>query len=197
MNIDKLVLDWYSDPANWQPHEPGAGDFDNSLLDMTKMIVDKNVLNVGCFYPNTELKYAWLANSWDAIDVSKYVIDRCKEMGYLKDIRVNFMNLDIREFSHYVDVYDTVLDFSSGDHLVYADYIIMLKNVKEALKKDGYFVTTYANLDYFDTPEAFGQWGYERRINSFELVELIKSYGFAIERNENKSSRSGIVARKI
>jgi len=196
MNIDKAVLDWYSDPANWQPHEPGAGDFDNSLLDIAKMIEAKHILNIGCFYPNTELNYAHLANSWLAIDFSTEVIIKCKLMKAIEPY-VDFLNIDIRTMSPYPRAFETVLDFSSGDHLIYDDYVIMLKNVSNIIRHGGYFVTTYANLDYFDSPEAFGQWGYERRIHSADLIELIKMYGFTIERNENKSSRSGVVARKI
>jgi SAM-dependent methyltransferase len=194
MDIPDLVHKWYSDPANWQSHLPDH--FDEGLIDKDKMIVGCSVLNLGCFYPVTEQRFAHLANYWCAIDFSPEVIKRCCKD--FPELRVRWQIQDMRHLPYADESFDTVLDYSSGDHLSLDDYVRTLNGIHRILGDCGYFIVSYANLDHFTDKErdVYGLYGYERRTPSSELKEILEVAGFTILRNENQTTRSGFVCQK-
>jgi len=193
MTPDQAVRDWYATPANWVPHEPHAADLDNDLV--APEILNKTVLNLGCFYPNTELLFAHRAYSWAAIDFTPEVIQRCqRDFPELKTY-VDFFLMSMTNLSWGASSFDTVLDLSSGDHLLLDDYKQTLKEVKRVLRRGGAFVVVYANLDHFPDgqTDVYGQWGFERRTNSKDMRKMLENTGFTIVREESNNVRSGMV----
>ena len=192
---DQAVRDWYATPANWVPHEPHAADLDNSLI-TPEVILYKRVLNLGCFYPNTELLFASRAESWVAIDFTQAVIKHCI-MDFPELHNVKFYLIDMKNLPWGSYCFDTVLDLSSGDHLLLDDYKQTLSEVKRVLTPGGTFIVVYANLDHFPDgqTDVYGQWGFERRTNSKDMREMLENTGFTIVREESSNARSGMVCR--
>jgi SAM-dependent methyltransferase len=186
-----LVKSWYSDPVNWIDPGEHAHDFDRHLL-FQSIIEDKDVLNLGCHYPRIEMDFAQLAKSWTAIDFSPEVIEKCKLL--VPD--VNFLVMDMVQLQFDDESFDTVLDLSSGDHLDAFNYALALQNIYDVLKPDGFFVTTYANLDYADAEETFGEWGYARWARSEDLKKILEIRGFKIIVNAPSGQRSGFLCQK-
>lgn len=190
MKPDKFVQDWYNNILNWVDPGFNAHDFDHNFID-NEFIENKDVLNLGCFFPRIEMYYAHMASSWVSIDFSKEVIERCKSFN----LTANFIEMDMRKLEFQDVCFDTVLDLSSGDHLLLDDYLLVLDEVKRVLKPGGHFVVTYANLDHFDKSEELGLYGYERRIHSKELKEILESKQFKIIRENSKFQRSGLLCQ--
>lgn len=192
----EAVKAWYSNIQNWKSHLPDH--FDEGLVYVDKMVVGKGVLNLGCFYPVTEQRFASLATHWCAIDICPAVIKRCNKQ-FPELANVSFRVADMTSLPYLDKTFDTVFDFSSGDHLTIENYIITIKEVNRVLVDNGYFIVSYANLDHFKDGirDMFGDYGYERRTPSSELKRYLNEGGFTILRNENKSTRSGFVCQKI
>ena len=196
MTPDQAVKDWYATPANWVPHEPHAADLDNSLV-ASEISLTKSVLNLGCFYPNTELLFAHKSLDWVSIDFTEEVIKRCiNDFPELHNY-VDFYVIDMKNLPWGINSFDTVLDLSSGDHLLLDDYKQTLGEVKRVLKRFGTFIVVYANLDHFPDgqTDVYGQWGFERRTSSKDMRKMLEDTGFTIVREESNSSRSGMVCR--
>ena len=193
---DQAVRDWYATQANWEPHEPHAADLDNSLV-APEISLTKCVLNLGCFYPNTELLFAHNTYKWISIDFTPEVIERCRNDFPELHNYVDFYCMTMKNLPWGNFVFDLVLDLSSGDHLLLDDYKQTLKEVKRVLIKHGTFIVVYANLDHFPDgqTDVYGQWGFERRTSSKDMRAMLENTGFTIVREESNSSRSGMVCR--
>jgi SAM-dependent methyltransferase len=188
------VKNWYGDPAHWVDPGERAHDFDKTLIPL-EIITNKHILNLGCFYPRIELALAGLAASWHSIDFSEEVIRRCKTF----ETPAMFNVMDMRSLQFLDNSFDTVLDLSSGDHMSFGDYYIVLEEVNRVLHKDGHFIVTYANYDHFDdySYDYYGEWGYERRTPSGVMICTLESFGFKILKEDNTGKRSGFLCQKL
>lgn len=196
--IQKQVTDWYS--ANWvfaanEATYPKHPDYvDCKLLNIPNMITDKYVLNLGCCYPADEIQFSKTAKTWYAIDISKELIKRCKEI--VNRPNVVFSVGDMASLSFQDEFFDTVLDFSSGDHLTEEKYKTTLKEVYRVLKPLGCFIVTYANLASFKQKDHFGDFGYFRATSEQDMVTWVTEAGLQVVRTENNGDRIGLVAVK-
>ena len=169
--VQDLVTQWYSKEHVFKDNAatyPKSIDYvDCKLLDVKKMITGKTVLNLGCCYPSDEMQFSRTAKKWTAIDVSPQVIDKCKNL--VSQSNVEFMVADMTNLSHFdAGGFNTVIDFSTGDHLTEESYKKALKEIYRVLSKNGYFLVTYANVASFPEKEYYGDFGY------FRLLVLLR-----------------------
>ena len=194
-NPTQVVQQWYSNFLNW---DSATHDYDThiGITPVAPLLKDKDVLNLGCFYPNIELALAAKAKSWHAIDFTPEVIDRCRAFTQLIGI-VKFEVMDMRYLELPANAFNVVLDLSSGDHLAFDDYMLALDEISRVLQPSGLFITTYANADVIGGEiEKWGPWGYERRICPVNLQAILEQKGFSLMLKDDSSSRAGMVCIK-
>lgn len=193
MKPDEKVKQWYGTAEHWNNSDHGYDNIIGSMR-IEPLIQNKDVLNLGCFFPNIELIFAHRAKYWCSIDFTPEVIGWCKKdfpelLNY-----VFFLEMDMRQLILPDESFDVVLDLSSGDHLDLYDYQTTLDEIKRVLRKHGYFIVTYANLDHFNgEEETRGNYGYERRISSKDLKTILQQKEFKIIDENSNSIRSGLV----
>ena len=193
-----LVKAWFSDPQYWAFSGKSNECIDRQLLKKVD-IIGKDVLNLGCFYPEDEIACAAPAKRWVAVDFCQEVIDRCKTLENIPSC-VEFLYQDIRCMDFQNEIFDVVIDFSSGDHLNIADFHTMIHEVHRILKSMGTFIITYQNSRFFQgDPDVWNQAsGYSRCIDPDDLKYILLSSGFDIKVSENESGdRAGIIAIKV
>lgn len=195
-NATEEVRKWYG--SRWEKVESNSAEklFDSSLVSTYNMVSDKVVLNLGCYYPVDELILGPLSKLWIAIDFCPEVIEHCKEVCTVP--QVNFQLADMRTLPFENETFDTVFDFSSGDHVTLEDYDKVLKQVWKVLKPYGIFLVTYSNIDFYadGLAEYTDYHGYERRIKPDDLAVLLMENGFKIEVDKRHNIRSGFILTK-
>ncbi len=199
-NIEPDVINWYSRDDMWEANShtyPKASNYiDCALLDVNSMVTDKTVLNLGCCYPSDEMQFSATAKKWVAVDFSPKVIERCKKLmaaDNLEFIEMNMKNLEFPE-----STFDTVLDFSSGDHVTEDDYNVVLTEVYRVLKPEGIFIVTYANRNVFISKDQYGDFGYWRCDTPEEMKGKLEKVGFKVIRQEGyPEDRAGAVGKKL
>jgi SAM-dependent methyltransferase len=184
---DEKVRAWYRDPARWKAHGKDASWIDRVLVDQGELLRNKDVLNLGCFYPEDEQAFMGIVNSWTAIDFTPEVIAWCKSwVGW--PAWVKFEVEDMRELSYGNESFDVVLDFSSGDHLMLGDMKRMLKEAWRVLRPGGRFVLVFtereasARLDPYWKEHSFrvGTFGFERVDTWNEMTVMVEQAGFHV-----------------
>lgn len=190
------VKAWYGDPKNWLSH--GVGQPDSDML-TPERLDGKDVLDVGCGFPDKELVYAHRARTWVAIDFVKTTVERARAMRPWAS-SVQFLEVDFLHPYFEPETFDTVCDFSSGDHLTLEDYRKFLREAFRVLRHGGHLIVAYANCDYFADPSvrdiAGGNFGYERRCSRQDMTDYLMETGFEVVSSEWLGLRSGIVGRK-
>lgn len=137
MTNDDHVKDWYGDPKNWLPH--GFGAPDTEML-MPEYLNGKDVLDLGCcFPPEKEMVHAAQAKRWVAVDFIPEIIEKCRALPNLPPQLV-FFTMDMRSLGLRDETFDTVCDFSSGDHLSLDDFKMVIIEAKRVLRPGGIVV---------------------------------------------------------
>lgn len=189
----ELVADWYR--IRWLSHGVGPPDVD---MLRPEYIVDREVLDLGCFFPDKEIVYAARARRWVAIDFLPEVIEQCIRYKAWPST-VEFLVMDFRKLEFGDSTFDTVCDFSSGDHVTESDWLKVLRECHRILRRDGVLIISYTNLDYCLDPTTRevvgGEFGYERRCTAPEMRKYLENSGFSVEW-ESLGKRSGVIARK-
>jgi SAM-dependent methyltransferase len=203
---DEKVRAWYRDPARWKAHGKDATWIDRVLIDQGELLRDKDVLNLGCFYPEDEQAFMGVVNSWTAIDFTPEVIQWCKSwVGWPNWMQ--FVVEDMRELSFGNESFDVVLDFSSGDHLMLGDMKRTLKEAWRVLRPGGHFVLVFtekkasARIDPYWEDHSFrvGMFGFERVDTWEEMTVMVEQTGFhvAVTTQDKKTERRvGLLAVK-
>lgn len=202
-SIDERVRNWYSITQEFRPY-PKDGTFaDTVMVGDGKLFTDAEVLNLGCFYPDDEIKYAKLAKRWVAVDFTPSVIERCKQIPAARP--ASFFVADVRRLVAFAtSTFDVVCDFSTGDHLLAEDFVKMLSEAHRVLRRGGHFIIAYYNrrwkANHLDgDPRAdFGyQFGYWRTNTPEEMRGLLEAAGFTVLRSVlEDDARAGMLARK-
>lgn len=178
---EDLVKTWFSQSENFRPSGKSESSVARRLINAVNL-AGKDVLNMGCFYPEDELEYGGKANSWTAIDLCEPVIKWCLE---IKDMpsQVIFLQKDIRATGFSDNSFDIVCDFSTGDHLTLQDFVSMIKEAHRVLRPSGLFLCSYQNATYF-VGEPLEHWrkdaGYSRSMTTLNAGLAIQSVGFYI-----------------
>jgi SAM-dependent methyltransferase len=168
------------------------------------------VLNLGCFFPEDEEAFGHLARTWLAIDFVKEVVARCVKYRPWPH-NVGFMQHDMRDL-HGTCVgdaqFDVVTDFSSGDHLLKEDWLLVVAEVFRVLRPAGHFLVCFANNEAFiaffgeswrERPAQSGEYGYVRTDTIAEMQAMLEAAGFEIVRKSHDNAgqlRTGMLARK-
>lgn len=194
------VTAWYSRQDMWVANSatyPKAPNYiDCVLLDVPSMVTGKKVLNLGCCYPSDELQFSETAMEWFAIDLSYEIVKRSFEL--VKDrSNVIILHMDMKELLFSNNYFDTVLDFSSGDHLLEEDYKKTLTEVHRVLFKDGIFIVTYANSHSFPKINYYGDFGYFRATDPLDMKNWVMDAGFTVLEEIITGDRAGLVAKKV
>lgn len=190
--IDDRVQKWYK--THFIPTGLGYKKLDWHLA-KKDMIKNKDVLNLGCHYPLDEFVLGIHARRWVAIDFTEEVIKRCKEEFKFPHMdRVEFWVADMRNLP-FSEEFDTVLDFSSSDHVKDERHHIR-EEVFRVLKPGGYHVVTYANREFFEKDEDHNQFGYEIHMTPLAIYAELTTVGFEIVDTDSTKARSGLVGRK-
>lgn len=191
------VIKWYSREDIWKQNSSNKtpDSIDRTFIDVDAYIKNKIVLNLGCFYPNEELSFSCHSKEWYAIDIVPEVIERASKLVPLKN--VHFEVMDMRNLNYPSNTFNTVLDFSSGDHLLWEDYRKTIKEVKRVLKPNGIFIVLYSNIAFYKEKieNCYGLHGYERRTNPLDMYALLKENNFFILKTQSTNVRSGIIGR--
>ena len=210
--VDHDVHVWYADKARWVPQGKTAGWPDRMLLDQGKLIDGRDVLNLGCFYPEDEIELAHRARSWVAIDFVPEVIDACRALRNgdvpgdpLWSPGLVFFVADMRELPFENESFDVVTDFSSGDHLLREDWHRVISEAHRVLRLDGLFLVCYANRTAFEAlgpywkegGDRFGDYGYVRTDTPAAMASMLEERGFTVIRRSHEADlRAGMLAVK-
>lgn len=189
---EAAVKTWYGTPDRWVA-EDKAHDW--AFIEPETMIDDKDVLNLGCFYPSDEWKFGARAKSWTAIDFTPEVVARCKIHGSWPDT-VSFTEMDMRFLRLAASSIDTVFDYSSGDHLPWEDWQEVVSEVHRVLRPSGVFVVMYANALHHGGPREEANYGYTRWSTPEAMRSSLEGEGFVVVKELTEYLRSGIVVRK-
>lgn len=198
MDATALVKAWFSQ-AN---HFRSSGKSDTTVARVLLQGIDltgKDVLNLGCFYPEDELAYGAQAKRWVAVDFCEPVLEWCRAVKNMPTT-VEFQFQDIRQLTFWDASFDLVLDFSTGDHLIPTDFTQMVLEAKRVLRPNGLFLCTYQNAKYF-VGEPLEYWeqdtGYSRSMTPDTAGLLIQSAGFYILKNIAETEpQAGLIAQK-
>ena len=193
---DSAVRAWYSNPQRFRPmDDPALKAIDHRLLDRVGTLSNKHVLDVGCFYPETEILYASRALTWTAVDFCPEVVDACIALRAWP-ASVSFMCRDMRQLGFVRESFDVVLDFSSGDHMTYDEWLKATAEIHRVLRPGGSFICTYANSDYFGGRDGqAGDYGYERYTTPLAMRASLS--GFRVEHEFTGHARSGLTAVRL
>jgi len=191
-NSDDRVQKWYK--THFIPTGLGYKKIDWHLA-KKDMIKNKDVLNLGCHYPLDEFILGIHAHRWVAIDFTEEVIKRCKEEFRFPHMdRVEFRCADMRDLP-FSEEFDTVLDFSSSDHVKHGRHYIR-EEAFRVLRPGGHHVVTYANREFFEKDEDYSQFGYEIHLSTETMHTELTNVGFDIVNGDTTKARSGLVGRK-
>jgi len=205
--VDKHVRTWYAHPAYWGSQNKQPDWPDRVLCDQGALFDDKDVLNLGCFYPEDEEAFAHRAHSWTAIDFVPEVIARCERLRAWP-LSVRFEVGDMREIPFADETLDVVTDFSSGDHLLKEDWLRVIAEVARVLRPGGHFLVCFANNEAFinffgeswrSSPAQLGEYGYVRTDTIEEMAAMLEAAGLRVVRrsHDNDSKlRTGMLAVK-
>jgi SAM-dependent methyltransferase len=214
--VDLHVKTWYAQKRYWGPQGKTAEWPDRVLLDQGKLIDGKDVLNLGCFYPEDEFEFAERASRWIAIDFVLEVIERARAAAHERwpgQYIVQFKVADMRALPFAGSSFDVVTDFSSGDHLLREDWHKTIVEAYRVLRPGGYFLVCFANrysfinvlkhselgVSWAEQPEQFCEYGYIRTDTPEGMATMLEERGFNIVRASHcgvTELRSGLLARK-
>lgn len=194
MNYDAAVRAWYG--TRFTPTDLYYKCFDWGLVGHAPMIHGKEVLNLGSHYPLDEVALGVFAKRWVAIDFTSALLVWLKT-AWTFPHPIEFQYADMRDLPFDDGEFDTVLDFSSSDHVSEGRDRVRSEAYR-VLRPGGHHVVSYANRAFFPDGrrDAPGDFGYECRLLPDELVAEVTAAGFEIVVNLPTGARSGIVARK-
>ncbi len=191
---DSAVRAWYT--SHFATTDLGYKCFDWRLLNVAPMIHGRDVLNCGCGFPLDEMALAPMTRRWVTVDFTPAVIDKCRAL--VPNLPVEWLLADFRALPLEDEDFDTVLDFSSGDHVAERREQMRAEAFR-VLRPGGYYVVTYANRAFFQDgrEDAYGDFGYEKRQSPEELLSELSAAGFLdVVCRDDSSARSGVVVRK-
>lgn len=201
---DDLVCKWYSLPEHWRATGKTTGCVDYVMLQQGELLRGKDVLNLGCFYPEEELRFGYLAHHWEAIDFSPAVISQCRQLVTLPI--VNFSVMDMRYLKFADASFDVVLDLSSGDQMAESSYRKVLAEVSRVLRNDGVFIIAFTDASWFSEHDDYwkthriklGDYGYVRADTEEDMRLLLAGAGLKVREfiKGEADGRAGIVAYK-
>jgi SAM-dependent methyltransferase len=111
----------------------------------------RDILNVGCFFPLDEIRYAHRVNSWTATDFGETTIRIAEESArkhLAPDIfgRLRFMPADGRALPFPEESFDIAVSFSTIDHIVAPeDRQRFLNELARVVRRGGHVVVTAPN----------------------------------------------------
>jgi SAM-dependent methyltransferase len=197
---------WYAHPAYWGPQNKQPEWPDRVLCDQGKLFAGKEVLNLGCFYPEDEEWIAGYARSWIGIDFVPG--HRPLQEHYNWASSITFEVADMRELPYEDEAFDVVTDFSAGDHLLKEDWLRVIDETKRVLRPGGHFLVCFANNEAFikffgeiwrTNPAQLGEYGYVRTDTIEEMQTMLEQAGFEVVRKSHDNDgqlRTGMLARK-
>mgnify|MGYP001578867588 CR=1 FL=1 len=206
-DADHFVRVWYGDTSRLAPQGKTAEWPDRVLLDQGALIDGKDVLNLGCFYPEDEEALAHRAGSWIAIDFIPGIVNFCRALRVWPSW-VTFEVRDMRALKLEYERFDVVTDFSSGDHLPLEDWHRVIDEAYRVLRPGGHFLVCFANNPAFVkilgdhwrlAPAQFGEYGYVRTDTPEAMREMLEERGFEVVRESHCNDsqlRAGMLARK-
>lgn len=201
LTVDQAVQQWYSSAYLATPAI--SKSFDWSLVDFGTMILNRDVLNQGPAYCLDEIMYAPSAKSWTAIDFTPEVLEVCRSIAASYGFRklcpriIDFAEGDFRSMPFGADRFDTLLDFSSSDHVRDRRDLVRSEAFR-VLRPGGVYIVTYANLKYSDKPipDDYQYFGFEHSFTVEEIEKELQTAGFELVFHDANQLRSGIIARK-
>ncbi len=194
MNHDAAVKAWYG--SHFAPTDLYYKCSDWYLVGRAPMIHGKEVLNCGCHYPLDEVALGVFAKRWVAIDFTPALLVWLRTQWKFAH-PIEFVEADMRALPFADGEFDTVLDFSSSDHVSYGRDKIQSEAFR-VLRPGGYHVVSYANRNFYQDGrrDAPGDFGYECRLLPEEMLAEVTGAGFEILFSSTGDARSGLVAQK-
>lgn len=198
----QAVQAWYGTDEHWVSQNKDAAWAEYILIDQGALLDGKDVLNLGCLYPEDELRFASRTKSWHAIDFTPEVIERSRAMAVPG---VVFLEMDMRRLRFADASFDVVLDCSSGDHLTLVDFRTALSEIARVIRPGGHFAIAYTNTiamrahgHWLDgRTEDYGPFGYSRGDTPAEMRAMLDGAGLRVVRAVNEElPRSGMLAVK-
>ena len=175
MDSSPVVRAWYLDPAHVGTNDPQGKKYDLGLLQRVPL---GDVLNLG---PSPD-EFSSEARSWTNLDFSPTVLRMCpRGQRVLGDVRT----LPFRGAS-----FDTVLDFSTGDH-VEQGRGHMRSEVYRVLRPGGHYVISYPNAQY---GEWRGGFGFAHWFTPEEMLWELQAFDTLW--HDMAQERSGIIVQK-
>lgn len=193
------VRDWYNAKGGMGT-DLGSKVFDWKLVEhpsYAELLVDKRVVNLGSGAFLDELVLMRFGpRSWDVVDFSATVIQECQEWQPANPLPVRFHHQSFLKLPFDTGSIDTVLDFSSTDHV--PDHLrpSVRHEIFRVLASGGHYVCSYPNARLIEGRYTW-EFGYERRFTPEEIVAEMYTAGFQhVVWHEHVTQRSGLVVRK-
>lgn len=166
---------------------------DYALLSRINLL-NKKVLNVGCFEPVDEVFWVNIVGEWHALDFNEATIEGARELALealpqhlyskLKFIVGDATGLELEN-----EYYDVVVSFSTIDHIPGKENRVKaISEMCRVLKPGGYLIVTVPNrwdlyYSYRSNKlqrEGKAIFGYEYQFSPLELKKILTSNGLTI-----------------
>jgi len=192
------VQAWYSNPAHFLNTDIESKTFDWNLLRQlgyAELLENRRIVNLGpCGLD--EVMLARLCRQWRGVDFSAPLIAHLNTWQFPGRELVRYDVADFRELPYGDRSCDTVLDYSSTDHVQDQDRPQVRREIFRVLEHGRYYVVTYPNACWINHERETVEFGYERRFTPAEMEEEIRAAGFTITQHNRSGVRSGLVAWK-
>lgn len=193
-DADRLVVDYYA--RAFEPTDLAYKAFDWRMLAFGPMLIGRDILNVGVGWPHDEMILGHYARTWTALDVAHAQLVKCAA-GFRFPHRVAWVTGDVRDLPFRAGSFDTVFDFSSGDHVA-ERRDAMHAECFRVLRAGGYHLVTYANRERVEgvaEDVVGGDFGYTKWATPGEILAALGAVGFEVVAHE-PGPRSGVVVRR-
>lgn len=192
------VKAWYSDPVHFLNTDLDSKMFDWALLrhlGYDQFLLDKRVLNLGpCGLD--EVMLARTCREWVGVDFATPLLEHLEQWTYPGRGLVKYRAGEFQSLPFTDRSFDTVLDFSSSDHVRDDARAQVRREIFRVLEHGRYYVVTYPNACFINHERETLEFGYERRFTPEEIEAEVKDAGFIITRHDKSWVRSGIIACK-
>ncbi len=189
------VKAWYSDPRHFLNTDLDSKMFDWALLrhqGYGEFLDNRRVVNLGpCGLD--EVMLADRVRDWVGLDFAAPLIAHLDTWVFPARHKVQFEVGDFRQLPFANETIDTVLDYSSTDHVSDADRPRVRQEIFRVLRPGRFYIVTYPNACWINHERETQEFGYERRFTPQEIEAEVTAAGFTISHHNRSGVRSGLI----
>jgi len=116
---------------------------DSKLMQYFDLIKRGNLLDLGIGEGRNALPFTFEGFNIDGVDITETALNRCKENLNKKNLVINLVNSDLREYDIKKDTYTLIIVANVLNFFRKSEIKIIIEKIKEGLKEDG---VVYLNI---------------------------------------------------